>query len=89
VVLRAWWSLTLPPSSRVTMTASSSSIELDLQTADALGELADALRRDGIELRLAAVHAPALEVLTRSGVAQRVRIEAALDDAVRDQPSDA
>ena len=31
------------------------------------------LRRDGIELRLAEVRAPALEVLARSGVAERVR----------------
>jgi SulP family sulfate permease len=65
------------------------STELDLQSADALGELADALRRDGIELRLAVVHAPALDVLSRSGVAERVRIEPSLDDAVRDQPADA
>ena len=65
------------------------STELDLQSADALGELADALRREGIELRLAVVHAPALEVLTRSGVAERVRIAPSLDDAVRDQSADA
>ena len=65
------------------------STELDLQSADALGELADALRQDGIELRLAVVHAPALEVLTRSGVAERVRIEPSLDDAVRDHSADA
>ena len=63
----------------------SQSTEIDLQTADSLRELADALRRDGIELRLANVRAPALEVLTRSGVAERVRTEPTLDAAVRDQ----
>ena len=41
----------------------SGSTELDIQTADMLGELAAALRRDGIELCLAEVRAPALEIL--------------------------
>ena len=59
----------------------SGSTELDLQTADTLGELADALRRDGIELWLAEVRAPALEILERSGVAERVRVEPTLDAA--------
>lgn len=57
------------------------STELDVQTADALGELADALHADGIELRLAEVRAPALEVLRRAGVAERVGIEPTLDRA--------
>ena len=59
----------------------SGSTELDIQTADTLGELAAALRRDGIELWLAGVRAPALAVLERSGVAERVRVEATLDTA--------
>jgi len=59
----------------------SGSTELDLQTADALGELADALRRDGIALWLAEVRAPALAILTRSGVTERVRVEPTLDAA--------
>ncbi len=59
----------------------SGSTELDIQTADMLGELAAALHRDGIELCLAEVRAPALEILARSGVAERVRVEATLDAA--------
>ena len=59
----------------------SGSTELDIQTADTLGELAAALRRDGIELWLAEVRVPALDVLERSGVAERVRVEATLDAA--------
>ena len=39
--------------------------------------------REGIELRLADVRAPALEVLTRAGVAERVPIEPTLDAAVQ------
>ena len=59
----------------------SQTTELDLQTVDTLGELADALEREGIELRLADVHAPALEVLTRAGLADRVPVEPTLDAA--------
>ena len=39
--------------------------------------------RDGVELRLADVRAPALEVLTRAGLAERVPIEPTLDAAVQ------
>ena len=67
----------------------SQSTELDLQTADTLGELADALARDGIELRLARVRAPALDVLTRSGLAERLPVAPTLDAVVRDQAADA
>ena len=57
------------------------STELDVQTADTLGELIDELEKDGIELRLANVRKPALEILDRSGVARRVHISAPLDEA--------
>jgi sulfate permease, SulP family len=57
--------------------------ELDLEAHDVLGELADALAADGIELRLAAVHAPVLELLRRGGLADRVRVEPTLDAATR------
>jgi MFS superfamily sulfate permease-like transporter len=57
------------------------STELDVQTADTLGELIDELEKDGIELRLANVREPALEILDRSGVARRVHISASLDEA--------
>ena len=57
--------------------------EVDVQTADTLAELIDELEKEGIELRLAEVRAPALDVLRRAGVAERVRIDATLDEAVR------
>ena len=41
-------------------------------------------RREGAELRLAVVRAPALELLRRRGLVPRLRIEAQLDDAIRD-----
>jgi SulP family sulfate permease len=57
--------------------------DLDLETLDMLGELADALTALGVELRLAMVRTPALEVLRRSGAADRLRIEPTVDAAVR------
>jgi hypothetical protein len=59
------------------------SADLDIEDVDALAELADALAGDGIEVRLAAVRAPALEVLRRGGLAGRVAIAPTLDAAVR------
>ncbi len=56
--------------------------ELDVQTADTLGEVVDALEADGIELRLVNVRAPALTILERAGVAARVRVETTLDRAI-------
>jgi MFS superfamily sulfate permease-like transporter len=53
----------------------SGSADLDVGALDVLGELESELRRSGIELRLAAVRKPALELLRRSGLADRVRIE--------------
>ena len=53
------------------------SVELDVQSADMLLELAAELRRDGIELRLARVHAPARAILRRAGVTDQVSVEAA------------
>lgn len=56
--------------------------DLDVETLDTLGELADALRAGGSELRLAAVRRPAREMLRRGGLDRRVavheRIAAAL-----------
>ena len=57
--------------------------DLDLETCDVLGELADALTADGVELRLAAVHAPVLALLRRGGLADRIRVEPTLDAATR------
>ena len=53
--------------------------DLDLETLDTLGELAAALADEGVELRLAAVHAPVLELLRRGGLADRIRIDPTLD----------
>ena len=60
--------------------------DLDVETLDTLAELADMLAAEGFELRLAAVRAPALELLRRSGLAARVRIDPTLDAAVRPSP---
>ena len=57
--------------------------DLDLESLDMLADLADALAARGIELRLASVRAPVLELLRRSGVVEKVRIDPTLDAAVR------
>ena len=57
-----------PRPSRVVLDMSAST-DIDLQSADTLGELADALRGQGIDLVLAGTRAPARGVLERSGVA--------------------
>ena len=57
--------------------------ELDVQTADTIGELVDALEKDGIPLVLVDVRAPVLDVLRRAGLTERIRIEPTLDEAVR------
>jgi high affinity sulfate transporter 1 len=56
--------------------------DLDLETVDMLGELADALGADGVELRLAAVHEPVLEVLQRAGLDRRVIVAPTVDAAL-------
>ena len=56
--------------------------EIDIGTIDMLHELADALGRDGIELRLADVHEPVHELLRLDGIAERVRVEPTLDAAL-------
>ncbi len=48
------------------------SADLDVGTLDALAELAGELERDGIELRLAAARRPALRLLERAGLGDRV-----------------
>jgi SulP family sulfate permease len=57
--------------------------DLDVQSADTLSELADELGREGVELRLAGVRAPARAILERTGVADRVQIDLTLDAAAR------
>jgi sulfate permease, SulP family len=60
----------------------SGNTELDVQTVDTLSELSQALAKDGVELRLAAVRAPALELLERAGLTGRIPILPTLDAAV-------
>jgi sulfate permease, SulP family len=57
---------TEPPSSAVVFDLAETT-DLDVQTADTLGELVDELARDGIELRLVNVRAPALEICGAPG----------------------
>lgn len=60
--------------------------DLDVQAADMLDDLARELGRTGVELRLAAVRAPARAVLHRSGLATRIRMADTIDDAIRREP---
>ena len=70
-----------PPPRRVVLELLTSS-DLDVQGLDTLAELAGALERDGVELRLAGVSARVRRMLERGGLAERVPIDARLDDAV-------
>lgn len=70
------------PQPKVVVLELAESPDLDLGALDMLGELADALAAQGIELRLASVRAPALELLSRSGLTDRLRIEPTPDAAV-------
>jgi anti-anti-sigma regulatory factor len=56
--------------------------EIDVQALDMLGELANELGALGVELRLAGVHVAVLELLRRSGLTERVRVEQTIDAAV-------
>jgi MFS superfamily sulfate permease-like transporter len=56
--------------------------EIDVQALDMLGELANELGAQGVELRLAGVHVAVLVLLRRSGLAERLRVERTIDAAV-------
>jgi high affinity sulfate transporter 1 len=60
--------------------------EIDVGSLDMLKDLADALGRQGVELRLAGVHVPVRELLRRDGLDGRVRIEQTLDAAAGIEP---
>jgi SulP family sulfate permease len=64
----------------------SQSVDLDLQSVDGIADLARQLRADGIELRLAAVRAPAAVILERAGIVPGVAasptVSAAVDGAL-------
>ncbi|HEY1277667.1 MAG TPA: SulP family inorganic anion transporter, partial [Thermoleophilaceae bacterium] len=55
--------------------------DIDVETLDMLGELAGALADQSVELRLASVRRPVLELLRRSELDKRVAIEPTLDAA--------
>jgi high affinity sulfate transporter 1 len=55
--------------------------ELDVQTIDTLSELATTLTREGVELRIAGVHAQALQLLERAELTERIPVFATLDAA--------
>jgi sulfate permease, SulP family len=74
------------PRPRAVVLDLSDNTELDLQTVDTLAELSQTLARDGVELRLASVHAPALELLERAGLTGRIPISTTLDAAVAAAP---
>jgi anti-anti-sigma regulatory factor len=64
----------------------SGSTDLDVETVDALTELADALAADRVDLRLSGVRRPAAGMPSRSGLAERVTIEPTVDAAVHHPP---
>ena len=64
------------PAARVVVLDLAQSAELDLQTVDALGELADGIRERGGTLVVAAARQPVVEILRRGGVAEHVRLAA-------------
>jgi SulP family sulfate permease len=70
------------PSLRQVVVDLSPNAQLDVQAADALGEIADMVAARGARLVLANVRAPAREVLTRAGVSARVTIVASMDEAL-------
>lgn len=55
--------------------------ELDIETLDMLGDLARGLRRDGVELRLAAVHRSVAAALARAGLDEQLRVDSTLEAA--------
>jgi SulP family sulfate permease len=70
------------PKPRVLVLDLAASPDLDVETADMLTELFDALSHDGVELRLAAVRTPIVSMLRRTGLASRIRIEQSVEAAL-------
>jgi high affinity sulfate transporter 1 len=54
---------------------------LDVESLDMLADLAGRLAAEDVELRLGGVHAPANELLRRSGLADRIRVEPTIEAA--------
>ena len=59
--------------------------DVDVESLDVLAELAGALRRDDVELRLGAVRSRVRELLGRSGLDASVAAYPTLDGAVAGQ----
>jgi high affinity sulfate transporter 1 len=55
---------------------------LDVETLDMLADLAGRLEAEGVELALGGVYARALDLLRKSGLADRIRVERTVDAAV-------
>jgi sulfate permease, SulP family len=70
------------PRPQVVVLDLAASTDLDVQSADALTDLARQLEREGIALRLAAVRRPAGAVLTRAGTARLAPLFRTVDEAV-------
>jgi MFS superfamily sulfate permease-like transporter len=64
------------------------SADLDVETLDTLGELAETLAADNVELRLALVRSRALALLERAGITDKVPVAPTIDAAVSSQPGE-
>ena len=72
-----------PPQPRVVVLDLAQSADLDVETLDALAELADGLFVSSTELRLSSAGTHVAELLRRSGLDARLRIEPSLDAALK------
>jgi high affinity sulfate transporter 1 len=79
---------TRPPVSRIILDLAASP-GIDVQTADALSELATAAAARDATLWLAAVRAPARDTLERAGVLELVQVAPSLDEAAGLRPAEA
>ncbi|HEY1689012.1 MAG TPA: SulP family inorganic anion transporter [Solirubrobacteraceae bacterium] len=62
------------------------SVELDVESLDALSELGEALAAEAVELQLTSVHEPAQRLLQVAGVTQHARIQASIAEAILSRP---
>jgi hypothetical protein len=62
--------------------ASSAALHFSAHGIDVIEELIDELATDQIELRLASARAPAIAVLERAGLIERIKLVATIDEGV-------